>query len=45
MWAMLVVTNVLTRLEKEKISVEDLFSMLLSHEIDLRWVKERLNLK
>ena len=25
------VTNVLTRLEKEKITVEELFSMLLSH--------------
>lgn len=33
------VTNVLTRLEKEKITVEDLFSMLLSHEVRLEMSK------
>lgn len=33
------VTNVLTRLEKEKISVEELLSMLLSHEIRLEMSK------
>lgn len=33
------VTNVLTRLEKEKITVDDLFSMLLSHEVRLEMSK------
>ncbi|KAK9230592.1 hypothetical protein WN944_023564 [Citrus x changshan-huyou] len=33
------VTNVLTRLEKDKITIEDLFSMLLSHEIRLEMSK------
>lgn len=33
------VTNVLTRLGKEKITVDDLFSMLLSHEVRLEMSK------
>lgn len=33
------VTNVLTRIEKEIITVEELFSMLLSHEVKLEMSK------
>ena len=39
------VTNVLTGLEKENITVEDLFSMLLSHEVRLEMSKKRHNLR
>ena len=35
------VTNVLTILDKEKITVEDLFSMLLGHEIRLQKSKRK----
>lgn len=39
------VTNVLTRLEKEKIVVDDLFSMLLSHEVRLEMSKGKTQFK